>query len=347
MLAASNVRSAAKTAQKNKKRAGKKTGGMQSATVQLPTQIGMTIQNNTSNAKLNIQRCELFGAFTVGPTTPANTVFSYPLNIAGPLFNNTVAQNFARSYQKFRFRSANLQFANTTGTNNGGSIVVGYCENPDQSIASVQDVFNLPGSKIFPLWMPTSMPAMFKDPRMYNIDADSDEVMQTTQGKFVIAIVAVPNTTGDVSYPLVFNYQLELDGSASQQFTKPSVTTLIAQSIGTGDSGGHGNFVTLNADSGYKFPALLGTNAGYSSSNPFWALSEPTEVATGPPGSTVAVIGSFFRVRAYNSDTQISVQFFETIEEARVSAVDTSSAIQNTTSGVVAAVLAQIVEQGN
>lgn len=331
------VRRGPKVAQRPKQQ---RASGATSRQVTLPYQTAMCITNNSADKNFVLNRSEFLTDFVIGPTDIVGSVATLPLNPASDLYKGTALQNVARIYQKYRFSKMKLMFANTTGTNNGGSIVVAYVENPDQAVTSVRDIYSLPGSKVFPLWMPIEINAFFKDPRMYNIDVDSTEVMQTTQGKFVIGVVALPTTTGNNSFPLILDYTCTYAGSANQDFgTKPAITGFLGQSAGAGSTGPvHGPFVIVTASSGYTIAEVFTTEYGYKATNPIWNLTSPVEIVLADLSTATA---SFFRVRDYTSSTQMSVQFFVTLEDARVAAVDTSTAIQNKPTGAVASILAQ------
>jgi hypothetical protein len=67
------------------------------------------------------------------------------------------------------------------------------------------------------LWAPISIRAKIGDrTRWYNIDEDSDVIMETTQGVFLIAIQNPPALTGTQRIPLLLHYTIEFKDNAIQ-----------------------------------------------------------------------------------------------------------------------------------
>lgn len=321
---------------RSKQRVMTRTSGSSRQTTELPLNKGFIVTNNSSNRTMRYQRSELLTTLSLSSTDVAGPLTEFPLNPASDLFSGSQLQQLVRISQQFRFNRLSLRFGNTTATANGGSIVIAYTENPDQSISSLRDIFNLPGSKTFPLWMPADITAYFKNPKMYNVDPDSAEIMQTTQGKFVIGLINPPTTTGTSSYPLFMDYEVSLYGAATQDFgSKPA--PVFPASGGVGNDGGHGTFVVLTPQTAAdKYNAVYLENMGYTNKCPVWALSEPTEVLT---SATESILGTHMKVRD-GTTSELSVQFFHGLDAA---IADTP--INNLNTGPVALVLTQITER--
>jgi len=136
----------------------------------------------------------------------------------------------AASFGKFRFRRAQLTVGTNFASTVSGNFVIGYSENPDIQLASAgsadlaNQVYNLDG-KSCPFWAPVRYPARFRDrSKWYNIDNDSDEVMNTTQGKFIVAIQQLPTASLPLTIPMLLDYEIE--------FTEPALQAKSALNLG-------------------------------------------------------------------------------------------------------------------
>jgi hypothetical protein len=50
--------------------------------------------------------------------------------------------------------------------------------------------------------------------KWYNLDEDSEELMQTTQGQFLVVVQSAVTTTGAISMPVLLRYSIEMVGTA-------------------------------------------------------------------------------------------------------------------------------------
>jgi len=197
---------------------------------QIPATMAYTINNRTNINRHTERAKEYLGTIPISGNTPTGRAFVFALN---PLhYPATRFGRLASSYQKFRFRNCRLTIASNFSTTVSGSIIAGYMENPDQEILPEPYIFN----QVFSatngvsqsLWKPIDISARFMDKaKWYNIDNDSDEIMQTTQGKFVIVVQSPVAVTSQVQIPILLEYDIEFMGSATQPLnTSPFGETL-------------------------------------------------------------------------------------------------------------------------
>jgi hypothetical protein len=164
----------------------------------------------------------------VGPSTPSGSLYQYLLN---PLRLGGRLTTLARAFQQFRFRSIEIHVGVNMPTNITGNYTVAYTANPDldfqPSIASRQ-VFQLPGAINKPWWQMGKSRANIVDRnKWYNIDSNSSEIMQTTQGKFIICNVSPPSTTAKVVVPIFAEYVIEFANAAYQNPEDPVQSFII------------------------------------------------------------------------------------------------------------------------
>jgi hypothetical protein len=209
--------------------------------VNIPAQQTYQLRNTVPDSRCVFRGHEQISQFSVGPTTPVGTLFKIDLNPADLLYAGSRIQSLCKVFQKYRFRVALLTVGNVTGTSTGGALVVAYSENPDYSVGNnaARTLAAMEGSITSALWMPIDCKASIGDrTKWYNIDSDSNELMQICQGKFMIAVQYPPTTSGDVILPVYLDYEIECMGTAvqnfdvtGQQFPFPN-TTVVDNPIG-------------------------------------------------------------------------------------------------------------------
>lgn len=140
--------------------------------------------------------------------------------------------NVSRSFQKYRFKSCVLRIQAGLPTTVGGLLVVGYCENPDYELDkenAARDIFALEGAQSKNLWTNIDSRANIRDRgKWYNIDLDSPEVMNTTQGQFYVCVQSAINVTGTMTIPIRLQYEIEFTGTAYQSETLGGAVTVPA-----------------------------------------------------------------------------------------------------------------------
>jgi len=227
--------------------AGSRSG--KTTSTNIPVSQAFTIRNSTKASVHREQASEIIGYIGVGPNIPINIPISFYMN---PLrMNGTRINRLASTFQKFRFKYARLRVVSNLPTTITGMLATGYAENPEQAIPSgadiVNSIYSLANGTITALYTPVYTDAVFKDTnRWYNIDDDSEEVMMTTQGKFVLTVAFAASLTSAQTLPVVLDYEIEFMGAAMQiESTNPVVqfpACLIGEKTTTG--GAWGNALT-------------------------------------------------------------------------------------------------------
>lgn len=182
---------------------------------QIPVAQATTVRQIRNNHKHVETARELIGTFQMDVNTPVGRGQTYmmnPLTLAG-----TRISKLAQNYQKFRFKRLGMTVQSTASSATGGLYTVGYNSNPDAEVGTgvgaLQKVSALPGMTSASAWTTTTVNGKIEDTnKWYNLDADSAEVMQTTQGYFAIICGATP--TAPVSYPIWLDYTIEFSGAA-------------------------------------------------------------------------------------------------------------------------------------
>lgn len=176
------------------------------------------ISNNSPDSKCMERGFEFIGSMTLTQNTPANTVYRFDMN---PLsYPNTRLSNLANSFQKYKFRKMELMLQNNFSTGTSGNVIVAYSENPDYQVQqgsqlAQNQAFALAGSKSANFWQPVAIEARFSErTRWYNVDADSNQTMNTTQGAFYIVLQNPPNTTTPQTIPIMLRYDIEFSGAS-------------------------------------------------------------------------------------------------------------------------------------
>jgi len=245
----------------------------------VPVAQATTVRQNPSPKTHLETACEQIGQFSMSPTTVVGSSQTYsmnPLTLAGTRLNT-----LARNYQKYRFRKLAMTVQSSASTATGGLYVVGYNSNPDAELAAgyqaVQQVSALPGSISANAWRTVTVHARLEDPRKwYNLDADSDELMQVAQGYFAIVAQVPASSTGPTSYAVWLDYTVEFTGAAINQV--PTVVGLMPAFTATVDPPGT-RTATLVAEPGEPpFPAALAIGVEYSINPPYQlTLSDGTD----------------------------------------------------------------------
>jgi len=185
----------------------------------VPFQRTFAIQQNQRDEVYAMEKLDKLVSWSVSALTPIGALNEITLN---PLsIGSTRLQQMARLYSKYRFKSVELVIGQNLPTTTGGTYVAGFYENPDQDIlfgqSALQSIMTQKGAVAAAFWNPISIKAKISDRnKWYNLDLDSAEVMQTTQGKFVMAIENAPTITGITNVPLYLRYSIEFAGATIQ-----------------------------------------------------------------------------------------------------------------------------------
>jgi hypothetical protein len=185
----------------------------------VPLQMAYTKRQSASSQGVRVKFSDMMDVITVGPGDPIGSMRQYPLN---PLLMSGRLKRYAALYGKYKFHAVRLSVGVNMPTTVSGNYTMGYVNNPDQAFPvsgrdAAEAVYAMPGSINKPWWMRGDMDARIVDKaKWYNIDADSNETMNTTQGKFVLCNVSPPTTTAAVNVPLFIDYDIEFKEPALQ-----------------------------------------------------------------------------------------------------------------------------------
>jgi hypothetical protein len=230
--------------------------------VNIPVETAYTVSQNT-NRQIHTERAsEYIGTVTFLPTgTPGEFVQFMMSPLAWP---NTRLARLAANYQKYRFRKICLKMQSSTTTAVNGLFVVGYNSNPDAELSivnSIPFIYDLPGAQSTNFWRTVTSFAQIEDPnKWYNLDLDSSEIMQTTQGYFAVALQVPPNSTGAVTFPVILDYEVQLTGPALNPINTIGVAVFPSGNFGYNSVTGNFTFVQ---DTGEPSPPSLSSGQPY------------------------------------------------------------------------------------
>lgn len=170
-----------------------------------------------TSAATRLSGSDIISYITFTPTSSLSQVLKY--QIAPSYYPSTRLGNLSMNFQKYRFLpGSHFKMYTNQPTTVGGSMVVGYTSNPDQrfsTISPASSVYTLDGAHIMQFYVPMDIPLQITDrAKWYNIDIDSSEIMNTTAGSLVIALQQVP--TSSITFPIIFNWNIEFIGKATQ-----------------------------------------------------------------------------------------------------------------------------------
>lgn len=141
------------------------------------------------------------------------------------LFPSTRLFNMARNFEEFRFIRARIIHIPVVGTAVDGGLIMSYFSNPDFDVGTdpTTTLFNSGGYKTA-IRLRGQVTAKL-DSVWRKCDPDSNEIMQTTQGKFVVAIDTPTTAAGTMTFNLIMEYVIE--------FRKPTTQTQTYSNVGT------------------------------------------------------------------------------------------------------------------
>lgn len=191
---------------------------------------GTIIRNTATNRPQYYTGQEIVGKMTFLNNTEFEAIGSqFPIGeyaLSPIAYPGTRLSDMANTFQKYRFRRGTEFVIQTQApTISTGGYCCGFTENADQSMgvgtAATNNISNLPGAISGPVWESLTTPIAVGDQsKWYNIDSDSQELMNTTQGKFVFQQTAPVSVLGDGSarlYGVVWlRYVIEFTGNCSQ-----------------------------------------------------------------------------------------------------------------------------------
>lgn len=309
-----------KTSVKNKPKQQRmpRYNGISSANI--PLEVAYTVKQTTKRRVITETAREYIGEFTISPSSLKGDSMQFKMNPL--LLSGTRIQRLASNYQKFRFTKLALTVQSSTTTSTNGLFIVGYNSNPDAEYSrtsAVPAIMDLPGSISTNIWRTVTCSASLQDrSKWYNIDADSEEIMDTTQGYFALVVQSPPNITAgtSLSMPVMLDYTVQFSGSALLDFSNSPI--LLAPAGRFAYNSATGNF-TFTADSGEQ-PLPSTTNGQIYVVNPEYPITttfganvyNPAVDDFVNPGNSAAapqVIGALI-------PTALSWAFYRTVDDA-------------------------------
>lgn len=242
----------------------------------IPAALATRVVQNTPNRIHTEVHREIVAPFVMQTTSQPGDNIIYLLNPVTMI--GTRIQKLAQNYQQYRFKRAAITMQSPASSAASGLYAIGYTRNPDQEIGSglsaIQTITNMPGAVTSSVWNTCTSHASL-DSKWYNIDADSQEWMDTTQGQFAACVLVAPTTTTSVSFAVWFDYTIEFRGSATQRV--PQFAGLFPAGTWTrvGNTTG-ATFASLPGEP--PFPPTT-VNAIYTI-NPVWAVTDTNNTQT-------------------------------------------------------------------
>jgi hypothetical protein len=181
----------------------------------VPVTQSYNIRNSTKNTTQTIRGSEYLTSWVIASTSSGKLV-EIPLDPVNDAYDRLRIKLLASSFGKYRFRKARLTIGTNFATTISGNMLIAYSENPQLQLASLNDqaLFNqiyAMNGQSSPFWSPITYEARIKDrAKWYNVDADSDNTMDSVQGKFIIAVQTTPSAPLPVTIPILLDYEIEM-----------------------------------------------------------------------------------------------------------------------------------------
>lgn len=240
-----------------KKRSTPKMGASMQQATNVPFVSAVTVRQTAIDRAITITGSDILAKLSYTSTSPVG-VPSY-LRVNPLMYPRTRLGGMAQNYTKYRFRKAVLRMFTNQATNVGGNFIIGYCENPDQEFSNnaPEEVFALTGASIVPVYVPQHIPMAIKDrAKWYNLDLDSEEIMNTEQGMFVIMCLNPVPATTPIDLTFTLDYTLELSGAA-RQVAKTGLAVSIFPSVTFTSTSAGISTLAVAAGETVPFPTML------------------------------------------------------------------------------------------
>jgi hypothetical protein len=184
---------------------------------------------------------ETIGFLELSSTTPVGTLLTFPINPTQ--LSGTRLSSMSLNFQRFRVRRLGVTLICNLPFTAGGSVYMGYCSNPDQMFSTtsttlLQQIKVLPYSCAANLTVPVSMNCKVDTTKQFFIDIDSSEIMNTTNGKVLIALQSSSNITGTALIPIDISYDVEFIDPAVQDVASPTTQVFPGGTWGSGTTPG-------------------------------------------------------------------------------------------------------------
>jgi hypothetical protein len=181
-------------------------------TTQVPLEKAYTLMQTTTERATVVTSKDQIGLWQHVPGAPAGQIIEFRLNPTK--LPGTRMSSLAANFVRFRFKRASIIFKPNSGTNQNGSVVIGFAADSNKQIGpgslSASTVFQLPGAADAPLFVLTkSDAAIEKKPNWLKITDTGDDINTTEQGTFFIATSSAPTVTGALQVPIFLDYEIE------------------------------------------------------------------------------------------------------------------------------------------
>jgi len=185
---------------------------------QIPLEQAYTYQNRTPPVRHRERGCDRIGSVKISSSLPVGTLLGKVM--MNPLeMPSTRLYGIAKNFEMYRFRSARLTFMSSFTTATSGAIVMAYSINPELDLGgnANNQLFSLNGTSSNLFVRCESNLRIGDGNKWFKLDADSKELMDTTQGFFGIAVDQVASISAETSVSLFLEYDIEFRGPAQQQ----------------------------------------------------------------------------------------------------------------------------------
>lgn len=294
-LATNASNNKAKPARSRRTRAAKPSSTM--TAVNVPVETAYVIRQRCTKSSHVERGSEYIGQWSMGNNTQVGQVTKFDMNPI-KLFGSRLRM-LSLSYQKYRFRKMSIRVQSSAATSITGLYLAGYSSNPDFEInagSAFQQIYALPDAVSANTFRSVVCPAQIEDRnKWYLIDEDSEEIMQTTQGCFYITAIQPTNSTVQLVYPIILDYEIEFVGNAIQ------ATTIRAPFVWPA-----GTWAYSSLTGNFTFTPNAGETPG-----PVIAVGQSFEIN---PEYTVTVSGEETTIGVIRGTTA-SWEFFENVED--------------------------------
>lgn len=271
----------------------------------IPMEVAYSVRQPNNVRTHTETACEYIGDFVIRPNSVNGEGVRFPMNPL--LLFRTRLFNLARNYQKYRFTRLALKIQSSSTTSTNGLYVAGYCSNPDfeyENRNAVAALFSLPGAQSTNVWRTIVIDAKLEDRgKWYNLDEDSNEIMQTTQGFFGIAVQSPTSATAPIIMPILLEYSIQFAGTAFNDVSNGS-RVVVFPSGSWGYNSVTGNY-TFTADSGEPPVPSTSNGTGYVVIPGYPATFNSVETVIGVVKPTTASWSFYTTVDAYGTNDAI------------------------------------------
>lgn len=149
------------------------------------------------------------GTEIVGYVTIADKPKKIVVQIAPQLLEGTRLKALGAVYQKYRFKNLKFRLAPGIATNVSGQYTAGFSTDPEWNPNELNEIFAVPGARNTTVWSPMEIVCDVTHSRQPWYETSLGEAYDTIQGTFAILSSTAVNLNGEVTVPLVMDYNIE------------------------------------------------------------------------------------------------------------------------------------------